>query len=97
MWHPSEEYPMRALQSRSRQKLNLKAESSQALQLLACSPRGATEDVLVVGHGLSRETLAELTLAGLAKMVTETLRAEGGTFTIDRLRITDAGRRAIGG
>jgi hypothetical protein len=86
-----------ALQSRSRQRLNLKAESSQALQLLACSPRGATEDVLVVGHGLSRETLAELTLAGLAKMVIETLRAEGGTFTLERLHITDAGRRALRG
>jgi hypothetical protein len=88
---------MRALQSRSRQKLNLKAESSQALQLLACSPRGATEDVLVVGHGFARETLAQLTLAGLAKMVTETLRVEGGTFTLERLHITDAGRRAIEG
>jgi hypothetical protein len=88
---------MVALRSRSRQKLNLKAESSQALQLLACSPGGTTEDVLVVGHGLSRETLAKLTLAGLAKMVTETLMVEGGTFTLERLHITDAGRRALEG
>jgi hypothetical protein len=75
----------------------LKAESLEALQLLASSPRGATEDVLEIGHGFSRETLATLTLAGLAKLVTETLRVEGGTFTIERLRITDAGRRAISG
>jgi hypothetical protein len=79
------------------QKLNLKAESHQALQLVACSPRGATEDVLELGHGFSRETLTELTRAGLVKAVTETLRIEGGTFTIERLHITDAGRRAIGG
>jgi hypothetical protein len=88
---------MVALQSRSPQKLHLKAESREALQLLARSPRGATEDVLELGHGFSRETLAGLRLAGLAKLVTETLKAEGGTFTIERLHITDVGRRAIRG
>jgi hypothetical protein len=88
---------MVALQPRSLQKLHLKPEWRQALQVLACSPRGTTEDVLELGHGFSRETLAKLTLAGLAELVTETLRIEGGTFTIERLRITDAGRLAIGG
>jgi hypothetical protein len=53
--------------------------------------------MLVVGHGLSADILPMLVLAGLAKVVTETLRAEGGTFTIQRLHITDAGRRAIEG
>jgi hypothetical protein len=85
---------MVALQSRS--PLRLKAESREALQLLVRSPCGATEDVLHLGHGFSPETLARLRRAGLAKLVTETLRAEGGTFTVERLRITDAGRRAIG-
>jgi hypothetical protein len=79
------------------QKLNLKAESRQAHQLLAYSPRGATEDVLELGYGFSRETLAKLTRAGLVKLVTETLRIEGGTFTTERLHITDAGRRALRG
>ena len=88
---------MVALQSRSPQKLRLKAESREALQLLARSPRGATEDVLQLGHGFSPETLARLRHAGLAQLVTETLRAEGGTFTIERLQITDVGRRAIRG
>jgi hypothetical protein len=85
------------LQMRSPPNLHLKEKWSQALQLLACSPRGATEDVLEIGHGVSRETVARLTCAGLVELVTETLRVEGGTFTIERLRITDAGRRAIGG
>jgi hypothetical protein len=40
-----------ALQSRSSQKLHLKAEAREALQLLARSPRGGTEDVLELGHG----------------------------------------------
>lgn len=88
---------MAALQSRSPQKSRLKPESRQALQLLARSPRGATEDVLELGHGFSRETLAMLTLAGLAKLETDTLRVDGGTFTVERLRITDAGRRALKG
>jgi hypothetical protein len=88
---------MVALQPRSPQQLHLKAESREALRLLARSPRGATEDVLELGHGFSRETLAKLTLAGLAKLVTETLKVEGGTFTIERLHITDAGRQAIRG
>jgi hypothetical protein len=46
---------------------------------------------------VTRETLATLRLAGLAKLVTETLRVEEGRFTIERLHITDACRRAIRG
>ena len=86
---------MGALKSQLSPKLS--QEWRGALQLLASSPRGTTEDMLVVGHGLSADMLAMLVLAGLAKMVTATLTAEGGTFTIERLHITDAGRRAIEG
>jgi hypothetical protein len=88
---------MRALRSQPPQTPNAKPEWRKALQLLARSPRGATEDLLELGHGFSRETLAKLTLAGLAKLVTDTLRVDGGTFTVERLHITDAGRRAIRG
>ena len=56
--------------------------------MLASNPGGTTEDMLVVDHGLSADMLATLVLAGLAKGVTATLRAEGGTFTIERLHIT---------
>jgi hypothetical protein len=65
--------------------------------LLARSPRGAIEDVLELGHGFSHEMLATLVLSGLATLVTETLRVDGGTFKIERMRITDAGRLAIRG
>ena len=88
---------MRALRSQLPQKTHFSPEWRQALQLLARSPRGAIEDVLELGHGFSREMLAMLVRDGLAKLVTETFRVEGGTFTIERLRITNAGRRAIGG
>ena len=61
----------------------------------ASSPRGATEEVLVLGHGFSRDMLAMLVLAGLAKVVSETVRAGGSTIKVERVSITDAGRRAI--
>jgi hypothetical protein len=62
--------------------------------LLARSPRGAIEDVLELGLGFSHEMLAML---GLATVVTETLRVDGGTFKIERMRIADAGRLATQG
>jgi hypothetical protein len=72
-------------------------EWREALRLLDRSPRGTIEDVLELGHGFSRETLATLVLNGLAMMMTETLSLEGATIKIERMRITDAGRRAIRG
>ena len=73
----------------------LSPEWRQVLQMLASSPRGATEEVLVLGHGFSRDMLAMLLLAGLATVVTETLRA--GHCKIERMVITDAGKRALKG
>ena len=63
--------------------------------MLASSPRGATEEVLVLGHGFSRDMLAMLVLAGLAKVVSETVRAGGSTIKVERVSITDAGRKAL--
>jgi hypothetical protein len=59
------------------------------------SKRGAIEDVLELGHGVSREILGMLVLDGLATVVTETLMSNGATFKIERMQITDAGRLAI--
>jgi hypothetical protein len=86
---------MRALRPQPPQKPHLKPEWRKALRVLARSPRGATEDVLELADGFSREMLAMLTLAGFATVVTETLKVDGGTFTVERLRITETGRRAI--
>lgn len=89
---------MRALRPQLPQKSHSSPEWRKVLRLLARNPRGSTEDVLELGHGFSRKTLATLALAGLAVVVTETLKLEDGTtFTVERLRITKAGRRAIGG
>jgi hypothetical protein len=89
------DFPMTVLRSQLPPEAGVSAEFRHALKLLAHSPRGITEDVLELGHGVSCKTLAMLTLAGLATMVTETLRANDATFKIERVRITDAGRYAI--
>ncbi len=86
---------MRALQSRLPQIRRLSSEWHRALQLLVSNPRGITEHMLVLGHGFSGDMLAMLVLAGLAAVVTETLRA--GQGKIERMMITDAGKRALEG
>jgi hypothetical protein len=88
---------MRASRSQLSPKPHFSPEWRQALQLLARSKRGAMEDVLELAHGFSREMLGMLVLDGLATVVTETLMANGVTFKIERMQITDAGRFAIRG
>jgi hypothetical protein len=63
--------------------------------LLVGNPRGMTEHMLVLGHGFSSDMLAMLVLAGLATVVTETPKAGHGK--IERMMITDAGKRALEG
>ena len=53
--------------------------------------------MLALGHGFSRDMLAMLVLAGLATVVTETLRPTGSTVKIERMHITAAGQRALEG
>jgi hypothetical protein len=53
--------------------------------------------MLVLGHGFSRDMLAMLVLAGLATVVTETQRADGERRKVERVIITDSGKRALEG
>jgi hypothetical protein len=69
-------------------KRRLGGEQRRALQLLACSPFGATEAIMHV-HGFARPMLAKLVRAGLATVQSET----GKAIAVGRIRITDAGRR----
>jgi len=78
------------------QKSGLSAEQRRALELLAGGSRGATE-TLMLAHGFTADMLAGLVLAGLATVVTETVKAGGPTIKVERFLITDAGRRAIEG
>ena len=70
------------------------AEQRRALVLLASDQRGATE-ALMLADGFKRETLAGLVQAGLATVVTETMRAGAATIKVERYRVTDDGRDAL--
>jgi len=61
-------------------------------QLLACSPFGAAEAIMLT-HGFTRGTLAGLFRAGLAAARHRTVKAN--RRSVGRVRITEAGRRMI--
>jgi hypothetical protein len=65
--------------------------------MLAGTPRGLTEHFLLA-HGFSVETLSSLVRAELATVVTEpVIERRGVTLMVERIRITDAGRRWLEG
>jgi hypothetical protein len=66
----------------------------RALEMLARVPRGLTEAAMLA-NGFATYLLAGLVLAGLATVVTESVRAGGPTIKSERFMITDAGLRAI--
>jgi hypothetical protein len=74
---------------------HLSTEQRQALRLLVCAPRGLAEATLINAYGLKSDLLSGLVDLRLAEVVTAT--ATGGARRIEsaRVRITNAGRRAI--
>jgi hypothetical protein len=89
----------RSLPARSREiparprKRPLGEQQRRALQLLAGIPFGVTESALAI-NGFERHTLERLIRAGLATTERENLKAGQ---SIGRVRITEAGRRALEG
>jgi hypothetical protein len=79
------------------QKHRLSPRRRYALELLAKSPNGATRELLVLVHGISRDTIAGLVRTGLATARHETVRGDGKTIRVKRYRITNAGRMALEG
>ena len=77
---------------------SLSIEQRRALALLASNLDGIIEELLVLAHGFNRDMIAGLVEAGLATAQREILAASDRT-TIDvvRIRISDAGRRALEG
>jgi hypothetical protein len=73
-------------------KRYLGPEQRLALQLLDDTPFGATEATMFA-NGFTRKVLASLIRAGLATVQ----REKAGGQLIGPVRITAAGRRAIGG
>jgi hypothetical protein len=74
-------------------KRPLGQEQRRALLLLAGIPFGAT-DAAISANGIARQTLVSLVRAGLATTERE---VKAGGQTIGRVRITEAGRRALEG
>jgi hypothetical protein len=73
------------------------SEQQRALKLLASSRHGVNEELLIRGHGFSRGVLASLNRRRLAVTQREVAMAGGKAVEVVRVRITAAGRRAIGG
>jgi hypothetical protein len=67
----------------------------ELLMLLASSPHGATEALLVRAHGFDSDMVAGLVRGGLATAERETMKAGAKPIEVVRLHITPAGRKAI--
>jgi hypothetical protein len=67
----------------------------ELLRLLATSPYGATEALLVRVHGFDGDMVAGLVRAGLATAERETVNAGSKAIEVVRLKVTAAGLRAI--
>jgi hypothetical protein len=63
-----------------------------------CSRHAATaaREAIMLAHGFSIDMMVELVRAGLATARAERVVAGGKPIEVARVRITDAGRRAIG-
>jgi hypothetical protein len=73
----------------------LNVERRQALELLTGSPDGLTVRQLLM-RGFTRRMLTGLVNNGLAATQPESIKgADGETIEVVRVRITEAGRRAI--
>jgi hypothetical protein len=70
------------------------ATRRRALELLAASRDGCTEAIMLA-HGFSIDLMVELINAGLATAQTERMVAAGKRIEVARVRITEAGRRAL--
>jgi hypothetical protein len=72
------------------------SEQQRALKLLASSRHGVNEELLIRGHGFSREVLSSLIRRSLAVTQREVVMAGAKAVEAVRIRITAAGRRAVG-
>jgi hypothetical protein len=73
-----------------------KPRQRRALRLLAGSPLGVTEAIMLA-HGFTIDLLVDLVHEGLATATPETVHAGKRAIEVVRVRITDAGRLALAG
>jgi hypothetical protein len=70
------------------------SERRRALELLARSPAGCTE-TLMLAHGFTAEMLGRLVIDGLASVQRGTMLAGDRQLTVKWIEITDLGHVAI--
>jgi hypothetical protein len=70
------------------------SERQRALQLLARSPTGCTE-TLMLAHGFTAEMLGRLVIDGLASVQRGTMLAGDRQLAVKWIEITDLGHDAI--
>ena len=68
----------------------------RALELLSSCRDGCTEAIMLA-HGFTTEQMIDLMRAGLATATAERVVAGRHTIEVARVRITEAGRRALTG
>jgi hypothetical protein len=78
----------------SRQNPRLDTRARDALELLTAASPSCPEPLLLA-HGFKTEMLANLVRKGLATTLTEPVNAGGRSVEVVRLKITEAGRRAL--
>ena len=71
------------------------ADWRRALEVLAKSADGCTTSILLA-HGFPSTVVADLITMGLATAKSERVRAGQRTIDVTRVRITEAGRVALG-
>jgi hypothetical protein len=71
-----------------------KPDRRRALELLAACPDGCTEAILLA-YGFTLELLIELCIAELAIVTPQRMVIGGRTVEVVRMKITEAGRRAL--
>ena len=77
----------------SRRRRGPKPERRRALELLAASPDGCSEAIMLA-HGFTVDFLVQLIRTGMATTWTERVVSGGRAMEVARVRITEIGRRA---
>jgi hypothetical protein len=75
--------------------MKLGADQRRALRLLADAKASGCTEALLLAHGFTAELVAGLVRAGWATAENERVRAGSRMIDVPRVKITDAGRRAI--
>jgi hypothetical protein len=71
-----------------------KPDRRRTLELIAASPNGVTESLLIA-HGVTIAQMVELVRAGHASAHAERVVAGSHTMEVATVRITDAGRKLL--